>query len=281
MSILKNTLAEANRLELLISFLKKETRGYTKSELEDLFSPKSGRKESSVFKEVYNLANGIDIFDFKEQENGQLLIYLNKEVKTKNLIEYIESKIFTKEYSQKDKFALALGWLLIQDPRYPIKWSDNVTTKVSQDLNNEYELGLNSSNNQHFSYWTQYLGYSNKVSIKGKTHLIPDPTKAISRHIKDIFTNEKEMKFSSFLNRLSNKIPVLEYGWIRNSIEDKARDGLERNTEEVSISTSLALLRLEEKGIIKLLSTSDADVISLSGIKNKRITHIQYTGVKK
>ncbi len=283
MSILSNFAAEPNRLEMLVDFLKNEKKGYTKSELEDLFSPSSGRGESSVFKEVYSIATALEVFEFEEQESGSSLISLKSELKKKPLINYIEEQIFKKEFALRDKFAFAIAWLLIQDSKKPLDWSDNISTKVSQDLNNEFsELELtNNSRSQHFFYWCQYLGFLQKVAIGSKSHVLPDPTKAITRHLHNLFGKDKELKFNDFIVKLSENLPVLEYGWIRDSIEDKARDGLQRNSESVSVSTSLALLRLEERGVIKLLSKSDADVMSLSGIENKRITHIQYTGAKK
>ena len=283
MSILSNFAAEPNRLEMLVDFLKSEKKSYTKSELEDLFSPSSGRGESSVFKEVYSVADSLSIFNFEEQESGSSLISLNSTLKKQPLITYIEEQIFKKEFALKDKFAFAVSWLLIQSPKKPIDWSDNISTRVSRDLNDEFsELELtNNSRSQHFIYWCQYLGFVQKVAIGIKPYVIPDPTKAIMRHMKNIFSVDREMEFSVFLNKLSDVIPVLEYGWIRELIEDKAIGELKRNPEEVSISTSLALLRLEEKGMIKLLSKSDADVVSLSGIINKRITHIKYTGAKR
>lgn len=283
MSILSNFAAEPNRLEMLVNFLRSENKTYTRSELEDLFSPKSGRGESSVFKEVYSVANSLDIFEFEEQESGSSRISIKKELKNQSLINYLENKIFEKEFVLQDSLSFAISWLLIQNPKYPIDWSDNISTRIAKDLNNEFgELELtNNSRSQHFIYWCQYLGFSQKVSIGTKTFVIPDPTNIIFRHVSNIFSDTNELKIGDFIKKLSSKLPVFEDGWIRELVEDKAKEGLERNEQFISYSTSLALLRLEEKGSITLLSKSDADVMPFSGVENRRITHIQYLGAKK
>ncbi|WP_373031952.1 protein DpdG [Sulfurovum sp.] len=284
MSIVSNFAAEPNRLEMLVNFLKSVTRGYTKTELEELFSPSSGRGESSVFKEVYSVADSLGIIELEEQDSGASLVQLNHHLKKEPLISYIENQIFKQEFVLKDKFSFAAAWLLIQNPQNPIDWADNISSRVTQDLSNgefgELEL-TNNSRSQHFSYWCQYLGFSSKVSISGKTHIIPDPTPAILRHLKSIFQDSKEVEIEKFLNVIVEKLPVLERGWIRDKVESVSREGLQRNENELSYSTSLALLRLEEKGIIKLLSKSDANVMRLNSAANRRISHIQYTGVKK
>ncbi|SFV65462.1 hypothetical protein MNB_SV-12-1225 [hydrothermal vent metagenome] len=58
------------------------------------------------------------------------------------------------------------------------------------------------------------------------------------------------------------------------------REGLQLSDSFLSFSTSLALLRLEKRGLISLEHKSDADSLSLqSDTENSRIiSHIVYRG---
>ena len=64
---------------------------------------------------------------------------------------------------------------------------------------------------------------------------------------------------------------------------DKAREGLQLPDNQLSFSTSLSLLRLENRGLISLEHKSDADSFSLqSDTENSRIiSHIAYRGKVK
>lgn len=279
MSIIGNVTAAPNRLEMLIDFVKNDTKSYTKNELVELFSPSNGSESSAVFDNVYTVADSLGLFNYDEQEKGSSKVLLNPMLKNQQLVNYIRDKIFEKEFIHKDKFSYALAWFLLQDPKNPLGWSDTLDIKVTSDLNNAFGgfqlSGLNKG--QQFFYWCEYLGFSKKISVGSKIYVIPDPTKVIEKELVTLFENKKEVSVELFLNNLSKKIPVFETGWIRDEIEANAITSLKRLKGTISGSTSLALLRLEHKGKIKMLSKSDAEIFPLKGI-SKKITHIQYLG---
>ncbi len=276
MSIISNFTAEPNRLEMVIKYLKGTKKQYTKQELEDIFSPSNARGGSSVFREVYTVLEALGLLKVDND-----LITLNLPKTKQPILLTIRDAIFNKEFLEKDDFSLALTWLQTQNSIKNLDWSDSVTNIVNGDLNDDYlELDLtNNSRWQHFGYWCIYLGFATKVYIAEKTYLCPDPTEAINDEIKNIFTKNKEIQIKEFFLALSRVLPVLEYGSIRIKINESIREGLQLPEDTLSKSTSLALLRLERRNIIKLIHKADADsVLIQDGNKNKTISHIAYLG---
>jgi len=278
MSIISNFTAQPNRIEMFINFLKKEKKQYSKSNLESMFSPQS----SAVFSEVYGVVESLGLIAI-ENDIVKLKIENPKQLTS----QIIKEAVFKDDFIKKDDFVLALAWLLIQNTQSlnSLEWSGQVNNMVLKDLNEEFgELDLtNSSRWQHFGYWAIYLGFAIKISIAGKDYLCPDPTEAIECEFKRVFKESKELLIRDFFEYLAKEIPVLEFGSVRNKIMDRAREGLQLPDNLLSFSTSLALLRLEKRGLISLEQKSDADSFSLqSDAENSRIiSHIIYRGKVK
>ncbi len=281
MSIIGSPTVVPNRLEMLINFIRDSEKKYTKNELEVLFSPTnaSESEDNAVFNEVYGVASLLELFLDDEQDKGSPKITLNIKIKNKKIRSYILDKIFEKEFTHKDTFSYALAWFLQQNPKNPIDRSDNIKIKVTNDLNNNFgDFGLtNYTKSQIFFYWCEYLGFSRKITIGSKTYVFPDPTQIMEEMLLSLFEKNDELSVEMFLMGLSKQLPVFETGWIRDEIEAKTIASLLRTKGTLSDSTSLALLRLEDKGKIKLLSKSDAEIFPLNGI-SKNITHIEYLG---
>ncbi len=280
MSIISNFTVAPNRLEMLIEFLRQHEDGYTKNELEIMFSPiNNGSDNNAVFNEVFKVAGLLGLLVDIEQSKGSSKITLNPKLKNKKTKNYILNKIFEKEFTQHDTLSHALTWILLQDPRHPIDWTDNIKTKVTNDLSKGFQdLDLsNNSKSQHFFYWSEYLGFTRKITVGSKTYVFPDPTQIMEEMLISLFEKNDELSVEMFLMGLSKQLPVFEMGWIRDEIEAKTIASLLRTKGTLSYSTSLALLRLEDKGKIKLISKSDAEIFPLNGI-SKNITHIAYLG---
>jgi len=278
MSIIGNFTAQPNRVEMLIDFLKKDKKLYSKSDLEAMFSPKS----SSVFREVYGVVESLGLVEI-EKDIVKLKIENPKQLTS----QIIKKAIFENSFIKKDEFALAISWLLIQNTQSldSLEWSGQVNNMVLKDLNEEFgELDLtNNSRWQHFGYWAIYLGFAIKISIAGKDYLCPDPTEAIAYELKRVFKENKELRIRDFFEYLAEEIPVLEFGAVRNKIMDRAREGLQLSDSFLSFSTSLALFRLEKRGLISLEHKSDADSLSLQSEteKSRMVSHIIYRGKVK
>ena len=272
MSLISKFTASPNRVEMLVDFLKTNNKKFTKKDLELMFSPDSG----AVFKEVYNVVKMLDLLVIKED-----VVYHNIENKKKKNNEIIKNSLFNSQDINNYNFNLSLAWLLVQNPKEPINFKDNVGNKFIRDLT-EQVLENEFTNNarfQHFIYWCEYLGFVNKVSISGETFICPDPTKVIKDELKISFKKGDRLTVKDFFKKLSTSIPVLEYGVIREKVNIMLRDGLSFADDTLSYSSSLAIIRLEQQKIISFESKSDAEVVTLlDGIQNQRISHIKYLG---
>ena len=174
----------------------------------------------------------------------------------------------------QSKVAPALAWLLMQDPRRPIPWSENPLPIITRQLlgDNPLDLG-NSSRLQNLAYWARYLGFARLVGA-GQVFIVPDPYDAISRLLSKVFDIDKSLRAREFRKRLADLCPVLEDGSVRGRVEQQVRDEIGRaNPQRLSRSTSLALLRLESCGRIELAESSDAEVCILDLGTSERRFH--------
>lgn len=272
MSLISKLTASPNRVEMLVDFLKTNSKKFTKKDLELMFSPDSG----SVFKEVYSVVEMFNLLVMRED-----IVYHNIENKKKKNNEIIKKSLFNSEDIQNYNFNLSLTWLLVQNPKELINFKDNVGNKFIRDLTEqvlETEL-TNNARFQHFIYWCEYLGFVNKISISGETFICPDPTQVIKDELEISFKKGGRYSVKDFFIKLSTSIPVLEYGVIREKVNSMLRDGLSLASDTLSYSTSLAIIRLEQEKIISFESKSDAEIVTLlDGTINHRISHIKYLG---
>jgi len=274
MNIASKSTATPNRVEILLEFIKDEKKQYTKKELQELFSPQS----DSVFKDNFSILDSLQLIKIEND-----IVNLNIEKFKYSIVEVIKNAIFNDEFVYKDNFVYALAWLMIQDSDSIIglDFSAQVNNIIMEDLNKNFsELDLTSNASwQNFYYWCSYLGFATKSFISKKSYIIPDPTDAIAYELGLIFNEKKELTIDGFLKKLALKIPVLEFGSARIKIMENTREGLSLTENQISFATSLALLRLEARGIIKLKQKSDAYSMSLSNSNEKRIiSHILYLG---
>ena len=284
MSIISNVTAEPIRVEMLIDYLKTTSRQHSKQDLDVMFSPPHGKQneesKTSTFKDVYTVVESLGLIRVEDD-----LVKLNISNKKTSTLKHIKNIIFEKEFVEKDNIALAIAWLQTQKSIKPLHWSAKIIDVVNSDLNDNYDgldlTGTDATRWRHFGYWCIYLGFATKIYIDGNIYICPDPTEAISNELHDIFSIAQELKIKDFLFSLSSILPVLEGGVIRKNINDSVREGLQLPENILSLATSLALLRLEHRTVIKLIHKSDADSISIQdNDSNHIVSHIEYLGNK-
>lgn len=173
---------------------------------------------------------------------------------------------------------LYLVVLLSMDPYEPIQWSGDKfirrkTKLFEEDIKILEKGGQSDAALQNFVYWSKYLGFLSFITEK---YFIPDPTEVIAKNLPYIFTSNK-LLIDEFQSHLGENIPVLEGGSVRKDIESKLKTDFQREEKHFSKSTSLALKRLEKRGVLELEHVSDAHnwILDL-GKTTQKLTHIKY-----
>ncbi len=159
-----------------------------------------------------------------------------------------------------DGFATALAWFLCQSPfgrplrdREPPALPGEIQEAGLQD-----RTGITSDvNSGAFRHWCTYLGFANSHKLDGKAAVSPDPTRYLSRRLPQVVevTGER-VSLLEVMRRLSQRCPVLEGGTYRDEIETLL--DVSRPERHLSETTSLALLRLADRGEIDLHEEADA-----------------------
>jgi hypothetical protein len=171
--------------------------------------------------------------------------------------------------------AFALAWLLTRKPSSNLKWNGEHNLAIREDLNGDdtYDV-TNASRGAMLGYWAKFLGYASSSSDGSVRLIIPDPTNAIACRLDQIFGQAKELAIKPFLKELGKLCPVLDGGVIREQVERRLKKA--RREETLSPATSLALLRLENRGVITLAAPSDANVVLLDLLQNatRRVSHV-------
>jgi hypothetical protein len=193
---------------------------------------------------------------------------------------YMRDLLFSKERAAQagqSGFMLALGWFLSRDPREPLSFGqpphDALRADIG-DLADSTEL-TNLNRYQSFLYWARYLGFAAWVGDGSVRRVIPDPSRAIEEAIPRLFASEEVYEIEPFMGELCTMFPVLEDGEARATIES-ARKIPSSDANNLSVSTSLALVRLAERGTIVIESIADARARILNfGNETSRVSKVR------
>ncbi|MBE9111424.1 hypothetical protein IQ273_18630 [Nodosilinea sp. LEGE 07298] len=180
----------------------------------------------------------------------------------------------TPDHSENYDLARVLAWYLAQDffsaPRNWQEFQQRLREQIGADL-----LELNDVRFGQFRDWSRYLGFSWSNSLAGNQILVPDPTIYLKSNLNRIFdgiTNQQVL-LGDFIKLLGKDCPIFETGSFREAVDDQLRN---RDSNYLSNTTSMALLRLEDEGLIKLEKLSDITVWILQDESTRRISHITY-----
>jgi hypothetical protein len=185
------------------------------------------------------------------------------------------------EAADQRQFAKALAWFLAQDPERPFDFGQNARQRIEEQCGpevNAFEL-TNASRAQNFFYWARYLGYAWYAGVVNSPPIIvPDPTSALERHLPRLMGGHRTLPFVDLMEAWSEPCPVLEGGVVRTAVEEILPAALRRPAGTLSRSTSLALQRLDRRGVIHLERQPDAPAIMLATWPDPLpISHITYT----
>ena len=188
------------------------------------------------------------------------------------------------EKAQQSKFSLALSWFLTRNPLTPIKFSDPVVDQINEEIENgARELELSTpANSQNLLYWARYLGFATMYGVRGDLdgtsgrRAIPDPCKAIEDVLDEVFDGPGVLEVRQFLQRLSAIYPCLESGRTREELTFLLKASRDSDENQLSIATSLALQRLEDRQKVTLSTSPDSSPVILDfGSRQRRVNRIE------
>lgn len=160
----------------------------------------------------------------------------------------------------------ALAWYLAQNPlRPPGPWNGPDGADVAQQRQfGEGDLIFsNDTRWGAFDRWATFLGFGSRLPrssqlTRDKDVLVPDPTEVIRRVIPSVLSGPRQ-EIGVVVERLSQRIPVLDGGSYRREVEARMKPETVRGSaEELSPSLAHALLRLRDEKFIVLEDLADA-----------------------
>jgi hypothetical protein len=173
-------------------------------------------------------------------------------------------------------------WFLSTDPfHYPVRnWAD--AQRIFSGTGVDDYLIQNDTRWAGLLDWMQFWGLIKQAY--GNLPIIPNPADAITWHLTELLPGKESIPVMELLNGLGDVlpiIPVLKDGAVDNPISSKlpvASRPLEERRTHLSVSLSLALNTLEERGLIKLHSHDIADRWHMTDVEGKTITHLARAG---
>jgi hypothetical protein len=283
MSVLKEPYATPGRIRGVYRYvLHTPGRKVKREQLKNVMSPQAlAKDDKEMIRKVVNetvkmgLFNEVDgILHFPENapsyainvKNGDDLLPL-----------WIADLFFSQENETNHDMLRLIAWYLSQNIYSAPEDKEQVDQALAAQIG-ESKLGCTSDVRYgQFEYWSCFLGFAWKYNIGGKKKIISDPTAFIRKIISDLFADVSTLRMADFAQRLGKRCPVLEGGSIRETLNKTYQ--LERRPEQYfSSSTSHALLRLQEEGVITLNRKSDADIFIITeGNREHRISEISWT----
>lgn len=185
-------------------------------------------------------------------------------------------------------FYRALSWMLIQNPFSFCDFSYDTCDRLykeQQSIKDESkEIIQGQVRLRGFLPYARFSGFFSGTSVGGsKSFDFIDPTNAIQQDLDLIIKPDEEMELEDFLQKLSSELPVFDGGKYRIQVEQildkKFYIPLESRT--ISSSLSLALKRLEQLGVIRLISKGDAKSSFNLTMGTKLNKVLQYSHIKR
>lgn len=183
-------------------------------------------------------------------------------------------------------FMIALAWFLSANPLTPMGFADppqiGLKLEIGDHANKTELTSLNRY--QNFLYWARYLGFATIVGGSddentNSRRAIPDPSRAIAGALPTIFSDESEHPIETFLSRLATIYPIFEKGSIRQEYDSMRLNPPTDGAHRISIATSIALQRLEDRQKIVMTTKADAPARVLDfGLREGRVSHISLKG---
>jgi hypothetical protein len=154
----------------------------------------------------------------------------------------------------------ALAWWLAQSPLscQPAKDADLPNLEQEQELKG-FKIIQNSTRAANVLRWSRGLGFA-EFWLGGRT--IANPARAVADHLSEIFEENLDLSLKDFCRQAALTLPVLDGGeyriWIEELLEEHAEGWRPPEADTLSPTMSLALLTLQEEGLLTLRREADA-----------------------
>lgn len=283
MSVITTWEAVPNRIEAVVRYLSERTSVST-SELYDVLSPPSLREARTVVSRVVEEASSLGLVRRDDEDRWSLATGFEAGADVRKHIRYT---LLTPELAERAKqpwVAPAIAWFLTRDVSEPLVVSENWHTRVERDCpdaGNAFEL-VNMASCQQFAYWVVYLGFGWRLATgtreaRADEVLVPDPSAALKSALHATLKLGETLPVAEAISRVSTVCSVIEGGHVRESVENQLVAERRRPAGQLSRSTSFALTRLAEQGVIELPPPpSDARVMTLDlWPQPQRVSHIR------
>ena len=270
MSVVTTWEAVPNRIETVVRYLSQRTSVST-SELYDVLSPPSLREARTVVSRVVDEASNLGLVRRDDEDRWSLATGIEAGTDVRN---HIRHTLLTPELAERAKqpwVAPAVAWFLTRDISESLVVSENWHTRVERDcpdVGTAFEL-VNMGSCQQFAYWVVYLGFGWRLATgtreaRADEVLVADPSAALKSALHATLKPGETLPISEAISRVSDVCSVIEGGRVRESVENELVAERRRTAGQLSRSTSFALARLTEQGVIELPpAPSDARVMTL------------------
>jgi len=157
-----------------------------------------------------------------------------------------------------EELTWALTWMLsIQATLGPFSYTDVERIYKGQRLT-PWPF-QNDTRYPAFMAWAQFLGFGWTTSLgSASPRLIPDPTVAVADCLDVVFGDEDGCFADDFVKRVGAELPVLDEGKYRAVLDLRLGVDKAGERQELSEPLSLALLRLRERGVLRLEPLADS-----------------------
>lgn len=187
------------------------------------------------------------------------------------------NQLFNPTGQGSSDFTRCVSWFLSQDIwNHRFSEFEDIQTLIIDQLAGEHELIIqNASHFSFFKRWASFLGLIRLEPGGGQNPLIiPDPTKAIKIFLPDILKKNEQIEAPKLIDKLAEKLPVIDGGNYRKQLEKKLNAGnsvwIKLPKNQLSQSLSFALVRLMKSGILEAEDKADAEKkVTLTARDNK------------
>ncbi len=278
MSVVTTLVAVPNRIESVVEHLRRSTRE-SSGTLSQLISPRTLNAGEAVPNGVLGESRRLGLIDTDADNNWQLTDEAAKADDIQALVTRILLTPDTAVRAEQERVGRAIAWFLTRDVHEPLPIGANWHRLVQTDCptaDNAFDL-TNPDRCRQFAYWVAYLGFGWRLASTKRDVLVPDPTVALGSAFRATLNPNESVPISDAIGRVADICPVIEGGSVREDVERQLVGDRRRTDGQFSRSTSFALTRLVEQGVIEMPPPpSDARVMTLDLWPEPRsVSHIR------